>query len=197
MIVVDVETTGIDEERHSIASIGAVDFHNPGNEFYQECRIWKGAEISPRALEVNGFKEYELYDPSKPPLSRVMQSFIKWTRDITNQTLAGENPTFDRNFLNAAAKKYNLPEFGRRVVDLHAISYGHHLRTNTTIPLKNNSSRLSADETYRYVGLPTEPQPHNALTGAKMEAEAFSRLIYGRSLLDEFSEFEISDNLKK
>ena len=40
MIIVDVETTGIDPEKHSIVSIGAVDFSNPSNEFYMKIPLF-------------------------------------------------------------------------------------------------------------------------------------------------------------
>ena len=48
-----------------------------------------------------------------------------------------------------------------------------------------------------YVGLPPEPKPHHALTGAKVEAEALSRLLFGKILLKEFAHYEIPKYLKK
>jgi len=42
-----------------------------------------------------------------------------------------------------------------------------------------------------YVGIPAEPKPHNALRGAKWEAEVFMRLLYNKNLFPEFKEFEI------
>ena len=52
-------------------------------------------------------------------------------------------------------------------------------------------SALDLDATLNYVGVPAEPMPHNALTGALSHAEVVSRLLYGRKLLPEFIEFEI------
>ena len=46
MIIIDVETTGLDPKKYSIVSIGAVDFKKPMRTFYEECRIWDGAEVS-------------------------------------------------------------------------------------------------------------------------------------------------------
>ena len=40
-------------------------------------------------------------------------------------------------------------------------------------------------------GIPEEPQPHNALTGAKSHAEVISRLLYDKKLLPEFELFAI------
>ena len=52
-------------------------------------------------------------------------------------------------------------------------------------------SALDLDATLEYCGIPSEPAPHNALTGALSHAEVISRLLYGRKLLPEFDEFEI------
>ena len=52
-------------------------------------------------------------------------------------------------------------------------------------------SALNLDAVMNYCGIPEEPKPHNALTGALSHAEVVSRLLYGRKLLPEFSEFDI------
>ena len=51
MIVVDVETSGMDAYKHSLLSIGAVDFENPVERFYEECRIWDGAGLWTNRLQ--------------------------------------------------------------------------------------------------------------------------------------------------
>jgi DNA polymerase-3 subunit epsilon len=198
MIVVDVETTGVDSKINSIVSIGAVDFSNPSNTFYQENRIWFGAEVNPKALEINGFTEEQLIDRSKKTLKETVSDFIEWSKSVEDITLAGENVgRFDALFLKNSADRYGIEfPFGVSSVDLHALSYSHHLKYGIKIPLNKNRTDISSDTTLVYVGLPTEPKPHNALTGAKMEAEAFSRLIYGRCLFEEFRSYEIPKFLK-
>ena len=57
MIVVDIETSGTSPYKHSILSIGAVDFSNPERQFYQECQIEKDKEYTEEALNVNGVKK--------------------------------------------------------------------------------------------------------------------------------------------
>lgn len=37
--------------------------------------------------------------------------------------------------------------------------------------------------------------PHNALEDAKLEAECFSRMAYGRNLLEEYKKFPLPDYL--
>ena len=58
-------------------------------------------------------------------------------------------------------------------------------------PVIHRRSALDLDAVLNYVGIPAEPTPHNALTGALSHAEVISRLLYGRKLLPEFSQFEI------
>ena len=60
MLVVDVEASGTDYSKHSIVSVGALDFANPKNRFYEECRIWDGAHIMDGALTVNGFTKAQI-----------------------------------------------------------------------------------------------------------------------------------------
>ncbi len=196
MIVIDVETTGLDPKKNSIVSIGAIDFSNPQYQFYQECKIWDGAEIADEALAINGFTREQITNPNKKTLEQTMRDLIKWMSPIEDQTLAGENPSFDRDFLINSFLRYNLNQrLGHRTIDLHSLAYSHHLKRKVQIPLKKSRTDLNTDKILNYVGLPSEPKPHHALTGAKMEAEAFSRLIYGKSLLEEFKDFPIPDYL--
>ena len=50
-------------------------------------------------------------------------------------------------------------------------------------------SALDLDQVLIYCGIPTEPIPHNALTGALVETESFGRLFYGKPYLPEFGKF--------
>jgi len=187
MIVVDVETTGTDSKAHSIVSIGAVDFAQPERQFYRECRMFDGAEVETAALAVNGFSLEQVTDANKPTLEQIIEEFIAWCRPIADRTLGGHNTSFDRDFLQASVDRYNLAfRFGNRVLDLHSFCWMHMARCGQAQPTRGGRSGLGSDEILRYVGLPDEPEPHHGLVGAKMEAEAFCRLAYGRPLLDEF-----------
>lgn len=192
MIVVDVETTGTDAARHAIVSIGAVDFEHPERTFYRECRIFEGAQVEAEALAVNGFTLDQITDISKPTLEQAMGEFIAWCRTIDERTLGGHNTSFDRDFLQASADRYNLAwRFGNRVLDLHSFAWMHMTRRGDTPPTRGGRSGLSCDAILVYTGLPEEPQPHNGLVGATMEAEAFSRLTRGTSLVREYSQYPL------
>jgi DNA polymerase III epsilon subunit-like protein len=192
MIVIDVETTGLSSRYHAMVSIGAVDFANPDRQFSDECQAWEGAEISPQALEVNGFTLEAVKDISKKPLKELMQAFIAWVGESEDQTIAGQNPSFDYSFLRSSAERCGLAWYpSRRTIDLHALCYTHHYKRGIKPPLKDHGSAVWSDYVMEYVGLPTEPRPHIAINGSRWEAEAFSRLIHGKSLLPEFSQYPL------
>jgi len=202
MIVVDVETTGLYPDKNSIVSIGAVDFSNPENQFYEECMMWNGTEIDPVALEINGFTLEQITDPNKQFLEDLMKNFILWRSYIKDRTFSGHNAWFDIGFLINSAERCNIhlygskgyeleKGFGKRYVDLHSQTYTHILSRGLEPPLKDGRTAIDFNKALEYVGLLKEPRPHNALTGAKMGAEAFSRLIYGKNLLKEFYQYTI------
>ncbi len=106
------------------------------------------------------FTRQQLEDSSKKSETELMKEFFSWIEKFENKTLAGQNPTFDRNFLNAAAKRAGLGMIiWRRTIDLHAICYAHMLGRRLEIPLSNERSDLTADMIFNYVGLSKEPRP--------------------------------------
>jgi DNA polymerase III epsilon subunit-like protein len=213
MIVIDVEATGIDPKKNSLLSIGAVNFHNPKEQFYKECYAFEGAEIDESAIAYCGFTMEQATDKSKLSEGEMVQAFFDWAKQFDQITLAGENVVWlDLAALSYAAERHGLKHdfafksqfayqqpmpFGFRTVDLHSISYAHHLKRGVKPPMEKGLTRLSADTTLQYVGIPPEPKPHHALNGAKYEAEAFSRFIYGKNLLPEFTEYPIPEYLQQ
>lgn len=178
MIVVDIETTGLDPQRHSLASIGALDYSCPSNRFYSECQVEPGMEIDPQALAINGFTEEQLRDPTKMTAHELVRRFIAWFEPIADRTFAGENPSFDLSFVRETAKRAGA-EFhaGHRTVDLHTLCYSVHMVRGLALPLDKNRSRISLDYTLGFLSFEPEPKPHNALTGAVLEAKCFSELL--------------------
>ena len=197
MIVLDIETTGLDPRRHSIIEVGAIDFDCPGNYFKERCQIWDGAEIDFKALDINGLTFDEIRDPAIFTQKELLSRFINWTAQIEDKTIAGQNVDFDISFLIESSRRCGLNfSPGKRKVDQHSIVYAHFLKRNIRPPLKDGYSDLNSDFIMNYVGLPSEPKPHRAINGARFEAEALSRLIFGRVMFDEFSDYEIPDYLQ-
>ncbi|HBH84884.1 MAG: hypothetical protein A2X05_16150 [Bacteroidetes bacterium GWE2_41_25] len=196
MIVLDIETTGPDPRRHSIVEVGAIDFDSPGIFFNERCQIRDGAEIDFKALEINGLTLNEIQDPAILTQKELISAFMIWTDQLEDKTIAGQNVDFDINFLNESFARCGLNfSLGKRKVDQHSIVYAHFLKRNIRPPLKDGFSDLNSDIIMSYVGLPPEPKPHRAINGARFEAEALSRLIYGRSMFEEFEKYAIPDYL--
>lgn len=194
MIVLDVEASGTNYEQHSIVSIGAVDFNNPDNRFYKECRVWEGAKIMKGALEVNGFTEAEITDQHKLSEAEVTEKFLDWTTTMADRTLCGQNVSFDRDFVRAAADRADLNyDLAYRTIDTHTLCYMHIVKRGYEPPIdmKHKRTNLNLNAILNYCGISKEPDPHNALTGALCHAEVAARLLFDRKLLPEFQSTEI------
>jgi len=195
MIILDVEASGTDYNKHSIVSLGALDLAHPENRLYEECHIWDGAHIEDEAMKVNGFSREQILDPKKQSEADLTHRFLAWSEGVEEQTFAGQNVSFDRDFLKAAAERAGHTKwpFAHRTIDTHTLCWMHMVNHGIQPPIdtKKKHSALNLDAVMRYCGLPDEPEPHNALTGALSHAEVISRLLYGRKLLPEFIQFEI------
>lgn len=198
MIVVDVETTGLDIADCSLLSIGALSFDEPENTFYGECRMRPGALIQNEVPEITGFSFEDMADPSKPTVKVLMGKFIKWMEQFPDRTLAGASVGFDFAMLEAEAVRtgHGKP-FHYRTVDLHSLAYVKYLQIHGEPLIKDGRSRLGLKGSVEFVGMEDPREVHNALVDAKLTAEALSRIIYGKKLLPEFSNFPVPDYLKK
>jgi DNA polymerase III epsilon subunit-like protein len=197
MIVMDMEMSGLDPIKNSILSVGALDFSNPSNTFYMECRMLKGTVAEPEALAVNGFTKKDITDKKKESLESVLKKFCKWMDEIDDRTIAGHNVQFDIRFLKHSLYVLDIDyKIGSRCIDTYALTYIHYLKRGVKPPMKENIADIKSDIVFKYCGLKKEPHPHNALTGVKMMAESISRLVYGKSLIQEYKKFKIPDYLK-
>ncbi len=169
LYAVDVETTGLDPLTSSIVSIGIVNMETR-EEFYKECRPFEGAEVHDGALKVNGFTREYL---AGLPLSEaaMMQKVLEFVH--TDALMLAHNSSFDKAFVEAACARAGLQSpFSFRTVDLHSIVYAHMTINRHTIPF-----RLSLNECLKYAGQEKEPDPHNALTGARCNAIVYDFVV--------------------
>ncbi|MEK7505694.1 MAG: hypothetical protein AAB597_02255 [Patescibacteria group bacterium] len=194
MIVLDIEASGTEPHLHSMVSVGALEFEKPERQFYGECRIFPGAHVMEEALAVNGFTREEIEDPKKMTDREVAEKFLTFAMEAGEHTLAGQNPSFDRDFMRQGALRYHLNwSLTHRTIDLHSVCYAHMVTHGVLPPVdqEHRRSALNSAKIMTYVGIPEEPKPHNALMGAKVAAEALSRLLYGKNLLPEFVSFSV------
>lgn len=195
MLVTDCEMTGLEPTLHSILSVGAVDLDDPSRQLYEECRAWNGAKIEDEALAVNGFTREQATDPARQSEGELVKKFIAFAEGMPDTTIAGQNVFTDLYFLQNAAKRagHTAWPFAHRIIDIHSLAWEHMIKRGLTPPLnpEKRHSALNLDAALQYCGIPEEPKPHNALTGAKCNAEVISRLLYDKKLLPEFEQYEI------
>jgi hypothetical protein len=72
----------------------------------------------------------------------------------------------------------------------------HMIKRGLTPPInpQMKHSALNLDAILNYCGIPEEPDPHNALTGAKSHAEVAARLLWDKKLLPDFAQYPIPWN---
>lgn len=169
MIILDVETGGLDPAKNPLLSIGAVEYENPANEIYIKVAPFPGLEVTKEALEINGI---DLETWGGIPLAHAMQQFAEWANSVPNKMLVGQNVSFDRDFIRANCERVGLKSpFGYRTIDIHTLGYVALMRAGRPL------DKTSMDDIYEFLKMPKEPKPHRAIVGARLEREAFSRLL--------------------
>jgi DNA polymerase-3 subunit epsilon len=176
MIVFDVETSGLNEDVNGVLGLGAIML--PGGEtFYHEPRLIDELEAHPKALEVNGFTEEEVRSNARIAMPDTLKAFTKWAKKADDMILAGWNTTFDFRFLNAEYARCELDwPFGYRVVDIQSIAYTVMRIRDQWTPMHNGYSTVGLNYTLKWLKLPPEPDPHNALTGAQCNVDVLMTL---------------------
>ena len=212
MIVLDIETTGLDYWKHGIVSIGALCFENPKQQFYEECRIDDEDEITKEALEINGFSEKEVKDKKKQSQKQLIERFYSWADKQPERILAGHKVGFfDMNFLKAKAEKYGIKIKTRfRSFDLCTLAQTVYFQKNGKFLLDDlGENAMNLSKVLEFCGIPDERilfhehekvkdgKSHNALEDCKLEVECFSRLLKGEYIFPEYKQFPVPEYLKQ
>ena len=210
MIVIDIETSGIDKMKCGIWQIGAVDFYAPKNQFIDECRIDDEDIITDDALKITEKTEEELRDRKKQSQKQLLEKFFSWTGSCKIKNLACQGPQFDYTFLEIKAAKYGLKmPFHYRAFDLHTIAQKVYYDIHGRFLIKDSYSDMGLSKILELCGMKDERRkfkdgkivregkPHNALEDAKLASECFSRLLHGKNLFSEYTKFLIPNYLRK
>jgi DNA polymerase III epsilon subunit-like protein len=137
-------------------------------EFYKEPRLAPQLDAEPGALKVNGFTEEQLRDHGRLPMHLALKDFVKWAKKADDMILCGWNGAFDFRFLSTEFDREGMDfPFGYRLVDLHTLAYYFFRVRDNWTPMHDGISTVGLNYTLKKLGLPPEPEPHNALTGAK------------------------------
>ena len=119
-VVVDVETAGFNPKRDALLEIAAVllEFDNDGQLHPVEthaCHVepFPGANLDENSLEFTGIDPYHPFRMAKPEeesLRLIFKPVRHAVKDsaCTRAVLVGHNPSFDLNFVNAAAGRCKI-----------------------------------------------------------------------------------------
>lgn len=208
MIILDLESSGGPAEKVGLWQIGAVDLDDM-SEFLEESKIDDDDLITGDSLKIIGKTEEELRDKSKQSTKEMLRHFFKWFEKRKTKNFLSQSPqVLDFPILRMKAEKYGLKfPIEYRTFDLHSIAQTRYYQINKNFLYKEGESDLGLKNIMTFVGLKDdrihlkdgkvvqEGKPHNALEDAKIQAECFSRLIYGKNLLPEFKKMPIPNYL--
>lgn len=170
---IDLETTGLDPDRHEILEVAVIrvdakELH-PLDEV--ECRVRpvRIAEADPTALDLGGYSPQAW--ANAPSLAEAMERIAPL---LEGTILAGHNVAFDRGFLESAWQAVGSRPEGM----------DYHLLDTATLawPLWSAGAivRLSLDEVCECLGITREPA-HRAVTDARCCLEVARRLLPSRA----------------
>jgi len=108
MIVLDMETSGLDLVKSGIWQIGAIDLNNPKDQFIEEARIDDWDLISDGALKVTGKTEQELRDPKKQSQKEMFEKFIEWIKNKPETNFLCQGPQWDFSWLIIRIEKFGF-----------------------------------------------------------------------------------------
>lgn len=119
-VVVDVETAGFDPERDALLEVAAITLKMDENGFWYPHQThsthilpFEGANLDAKALAFTGIDPYHPFrfavseteglNAVFKPIRQAMRHY-----ECNRAILVGHNPTFDLNFINAAAKRVGV-----------------------------------------------------------------------------------------
>ncbi len=111
-IVLDLETTGLDANRHEIIEIAAIRYQK-GNASHQtfQALVKPSKKVPKKITSITGITQ-EMLEKDGEPLANVLPQFIAFAGE---HRLVTFNADFDMAFLHAATMKLELPKLSNPV----------------------------------------------------------------------------------
>ncbi len=165
----DIETTGLNPLVCEIIEIGCV-ILNPQtgetiNEFEVKIAPLRILDAHPKALQVNGYREEDWHYAVS--LQEGLRQYADTIRDCV---FCAQNATFDWSFLSLACMKNSIQlDIDYHRLDLMSLGYAK-LREKGVLKYSLNSMA-------EFFNIEPEPFPHRALTGARIAAQVYTRLM--------------------
>ncbi len=173
LLVIDVETTGLDPLRHACIEVGAVLLDKvltPVAEFSSLIGPWTGAEVLEDAMKVHGIVAEELQNA--PHISDAVRHFDQvFMNEEEMPLLAGWNVWFDTSFLRDLYRRAEMRwPFAHRLLDIQSVFSFH-------------SGLASISQEYAIQSVLNEEQMHRALEDARHTSRLLKTLAE-RFLID-------------
>jgi DNA polymerase-3 subunit epsilon len=160
---IDTETSGLDPTVHEILEF-AVQFEG-ASPVHFKIRPRRIDKAEPKALEVNGYKPENWLDALEPEVAA--QQIAEWLKDCV---IVGHNVGFDMSFIKAFLKEMNVEaKIGYHLIDTVTLAYEH------LVPCGLES--LSLKNVCLFLGIPPEPDVHEAANGALKVQAVYSNLV--------------------
>jgi len=186
LLAVDLETTGLRPDFHEITQIAAILMDKNLNElgsFETLVRIEhpeRGIESNFNVFDYTGIKLEDLQQA--PPLKdalRALETFVRSKTgelDLKKTIMFGQNPTFDKGFLETAFVRqgWKFP-FDFHVLALESMFVHHHLLKTGELP-----GNIGLKDICK-VACVENKQKHNAMSDIRATVDALHKLCAGKA----------------
>ena len=158
-VIVDIETTGLDENKDHIIEIGAIKVTESHVEEFQQ--LIKIDTIPRKIQELTGIDGQLLAENGKD-IDSVLSEFVQFIEELT---IVGYNIQFDIRFINKALKKMKQPKIKNKTIDLQKIVKKREAFLNN----------YKLETVLHHFGI-DKKVPHRALEDVKLMKELISKL---------------------
>ena len=206
MIIVDIEASGGDFAKCGILQIGAIELENPKNVFLENARLNEEYEIveatnlvnAKSVVEFTGMTEEEMRNKNKQSEKQLLENFFKFVKKCKIKNFICHCPQFDYGFIWTKANKYGLKvPFYHRAFDISTIALIKYFEIHGKFLIKEDYTDMGLKNILKFVGMKDNRGTHDALEDCELEAECFSRLVYGKNLFPKFAKYKIPEYLIK
>lgn len=164
IILVDLETTGLDPQVHEIIEIGAINV-DTGAEFSIKVQPSHIETADPVAMKVNGYTDEKWV--GAVPLCDALMLLKEFAGE--GKYMMSYNVSFDRMFTEKAYKECEIGyPFYYHHFDLLTLAW-YRLHAGSPLSLKSVCKQLRLEE---------EPDVHSALEGCRAAYRVYQKLVY-------------------
>lgn len=167
--ITDLETTGLDFNKHEIIEIGLVLVKQPEFEITDTLDVKVIPEhpgtADEKASQLNGYSDQEWKNAVS--LKEALKIYLEKAKGAI---FCAHNIGFDLSFINAACTKTGLPF----TLDYHCID----VPSLMWFKYRNSDlERINLSIFAKYLGLEPEPEIHRAINGAMLEYKVLKKML--------------------